>query len=141
MKAAAVAIFLALIFIFGCASTNSQSEMSGGKELRDFNGTKILVEIADKPTMLEQGLMGRTELCDNCGMLFVYNQDVQDGYWMRGMRMRIDIAFLDENYRPVKIYQNLPVCEMDPCQIYYPGKPYRYVLEVNANKSREIFGS
>ena len=135
------ALLVAGLLIFGCAySSSPQSEMSGGKELRDFNGTKILVEIADTPEKVKQGLMGREDLCDECGMLFVYAQDVEDVYWMKNMKMRIDIVFLDENYTPVKIFENVPICEKDPCPAYSAGKPYRYVLEVKAGKAKGIFG-
>jgi len=48
----------------------------------------IPIEIADTPAERETGLMGRTALAADAGMLFVFDQDQPLSFWMKTLQYR-----------------------------------------------------
>ncbi|GAA3906424.1 hypothetical protein GCM10022228_15790 [Halomonas cibimaris] len=101
------------------------------------NGPQRLeVEIADTPARRERGLMGRRQLGEGHGMLFVYGQTQpgSSGFWMYRTLIALDIAFIDGDGRIVSL-QTMPPCasaNAPQCPVYAPGAPYQAALEVNA---------
>lgn len=84
---------------------------------------------ADQPTR-QQGLMHRTEMPPDAGMLFLFPQDSAGGFWMKNTLIPLQIAFISADGEIVDILDMVP-CEEDPCEIYTPDGAYRYALEVN----------
>jgi uncharacterized protein len=91
---------------------------------------RVAVEIADSPAERERGLMGRANLGDDDGMVFVYDADQRGGFWMKNTLIPLSIAFYDASGRIVRILDMEP-CRRDPCPVYEPGVAYRGALEVN----------
>lgn len=96
------------------------------------NGAVVDVEVASTPAQLARGLMYRESLADGSGMFFVFESEGRHGFWMKNMEFPIDILWLDSDLRVVDITENVPPCRSDPCEIYRPDVPSRYVLEVPA---------
>lgn len=96
-----------------------------------INGKKILIEIADSEEERSKGLMFRTSLKENSGMLFIFNEPSPKRFWMKNTLIPLDIVFIDENKRIIHVETAQP-CTMDPCQIYASKESALYVLEVNA---------
>jgi len=92
--------------------------------------TTIAVELADTPAAREQGLMGRTSLPADAGMVFVYPEDHAGPFWMKDTLIPLSIAFYAADGRILRILDMQP-CEADPCPLYDPDVPYRGALEVN----------
>jgi len=92
--------------------------------------TTIAVELADTPAAREQGLMGRTSLPADAGMVFVYPEDHAGPFWMKDTLIPLSIAFYAADGRILRILDMQP-CEADPCPLYDPEVPYRGALEVN----------
>lgn len=91
-------------------------------------GDKIVnVEIADTPASRDQGLMFRQYLDDDSGMLFVFDDDDQRGFWMKNTIIPLSIAFLDSNGYILNIEDLIP----HDCQSKYSNGPARYALEMN----------
>ncbi len=88
----------------------------------------IDIEIADEFHEREQGLMYRTSMPENAGMLFVFSQASQLAFWMKNTKLPLDIIYLDQNGVIVDMYENTtPMSEKQlPAR-----KPAMYVLEVN----------
>jgi len=81
---------------------------------------------------LTLGLSGRDPLCAQCGMLFIFNGSAVRTFWMKDMKFPLDIMFMDENCKVVKIAASVPPCE-GACNVTYPsGRPAKYVLEASA---------
>jgi uncharacterized protein len=52
------------------------------------------LEVADSDAEREKGLGGRDSLCEECGMLFVFEQPGRYAFWMKDMRFPLDIIWL-----------------------------------------------
>ncbi len=92
----------------------------------------VTVEVVSKQDDMERGLMYRTGLEQNKGMLFVFPNDGKDSFWMKNMHFNLDILWISLDGRIVDIGQNIPACTAAPCPVYTPQSPARYVLELNS---------
>ena len=93
---------------------------------------EVFVEIADTEKELKRGLMGRTDLPEDYGMLFVFPVEAQHSFWMKDTLIPLDLIFIDKDNRVVDIKENFQPCEEEPCDIFRPENNVMYVLEVNA---------
>lgn len=55
---------------------------------------EIQAEVARTPQSRSQGLMQRTQLCADCGMLFVFPQANRHAFWMKNTPLPLSIAFI-----------------------------------------------
>jgi len=90
------------------------------------------VEVAQSPEAMARGLSGRESLGAGQGMLFAFDTDGIYGFWMKDMKLDLDILWLDRDGRIVYMQENLLPCTPQACPIYKPARSARYVLEVNA---------
>jgi hypothetical protein len=96
------------------------------------NGQSITLELAISPDRRNTGLMFRTKLAEDRGMLFVFERTVTQPFWMKNTFIPLDFIFLDGSGTITEIIDNVPPCEVDPCPSYPPRNPYRAMLEVSA---------
>jgi uncharacterized membrane protein (UPF0127 family) len=89
---------------------------------------KFSVEIADDMGEREQGLMFREHLDDNHGMLFVFENTQDVGFWMKNTPLPLDLIFIGQDGRVRAIRRGEP---LSPAVIS-PASPVRFVLEVKA---------
>ena len=59
------------------------------------DGFAVNARIADTPEKQEKGLMFVKELPENEGMLFVFEQDEEQAFWMKNTLIPLDIGFVD----------------------------------------------
>lgn len=109
---------------------------------RDAGGRDKIVRIGDKTYTLEvaitdgeheKGLSGRPRLADNRGMLFVFQQEKQECFWMKDMRFNLDIIWLDAKHRVVHTEHD--VSPKSYPRTYCPSKPAAYVIELSAGEA------
>lgn len=93
---------------------------------------RIEIEIADTQDLRSQGLMHRTQLAENQGMLFVYPDQAVRGVWMKNTLLSLDVLFISSEGKIVSILSGLTPCTQDPCPIYTSTTVAGYMLEVNA---------
>lgn len=93
----------------------------------DGERVEVEVEVADTRAEQARGLMGRTELAENAGMLFVLESEQSPGFYMRDTLVPLSIAFADSEGRIVDIQDMQPLDETR----HYPAEPAQYALEVN----------
>jgi uncharacterized membrane protein (UPF0127 family) len=96
----------------------------------------IDLELARTPQEHEVGLMYRDPLPPDSGMLFIYQAESREGYWMYHTLIPLSIAWIDRAGTIVDI-QDMPRLN-DPNDtqeasrtVYNPAAPYWYALEVN----------
>jgi uncharacterized protein len=90
----------------------------------------VQVEVADDEEERTTGLMGRTELGEEAGMVFLFPSDTRGAFWMKDTLIPLSIAFYAADGRIVRILDMEP-CRESPCPLYEPGVAYRGALEVN----------
>jgi len=100
-----------------------------------INDKVINIEIADTAEKISKGLGERESLPEDNGMLFIFKDKRQYGFWMKGMQFPLDIIWIDDN-KIADISKNLPV-EVDNLTTYKPITPVNYILEVNAGYADE----
>jgi uncharacterized membrane protein (UPF0127 family) len=86
----------------------------------------LQVEVADTPQQRMVGLMGRTRLDSDAGMLFVFEQKGTHCFWMRNTLIPLSIAFLADDGTIIDIQDMQPQTQIFHC----PRGPIRYALEV-----------
>ena len=96
---------------------------SSGKEVR------VRVEIADDVLEQSRGLMYRTALADDRGMLFVYPDEEERSFWMRNTLILPSQTLVDSDVRIVDIdvLQPLAYAPDGSCS----AEPAQYAMEVN----------
>ncbi|MHB1830578.1 MAG: DUF192 domain-containing protein [Candidatus Micrarchaeaceae archaeon] len=103
------------------------------------NGVKFKVEIADTKRKIWIGLMYRTKLSRNEGMLFVFANDAKHGFWMFETKISLDIVWLNKNKRIVYVVRDAQPCRsILDCETIYPDKKARYALEFKAGVAKEL---
>ena len=121
----------------GAAAEDPRSEdtSSAGRDARTVlirasdGPVRVNVEIADDTDEMSRGLMGRTALAEDAGMLFVYPEERELSFWMRDTLIPLSIAFMDSEGRIVDIQDMKPLDDQPPH--YVSAEPARYALEVN----------
>jgi uncharacterized protein len=98
-------------------------DASGGKKVG------VRVEVADDLAEQAKGLMDRTTLGENRGMLFVYPDERERSFWMKDTLIPLSIAFIDSERRIIDIQDMKPLDDEPPS--YVSAEPAQYALEVN----------
>lgn len=112
---------------------------SHGAETRiTINNVSFDVDLAITQDEQAQGLMGRTELKKDQGMLFVYSEPRQPSFWMKDTLIPLDILFFDHNSQLIKLFSRVPPCKKEPCKTYSTATPALYVLELPAGTAKEL---
>lgn len=98
------------------------------------SGQVVRVEIAKTAPEQSRGLGGRDFLAEDEGMLFVFNEPKKPVFWMKDMKMNLDIIWI-RDYKVVEITENVPAepgQTDDKLRRYSPASEVDMVLEVNA---------
>lgn len=97
----------------------------------------LTAEVAETPRQRQRGLMFRTSMPEEAGMMFVFQASQAGGFWMYNTILPLSIAYIDSSGNIVTIR------DMEPCAggsqaecsqeaaAYLATAPYRYALEVN----------
>ena len=101
-----------------------------------INGIEIIAEIADDDNERAIGLMNRSSLAEDRGMIFIFDDEKQRSFWMKNTLMPLDMIFIDSNGTIVDITTMQP-CKSLFCESYRSKEPAQYVLEVNAGFAEE----
>ena len=103
---------------------------------QDSDSTALLVEIARSEAQHELGLSGRPFLDAESGMLFQFDRVRlgDEGFWMVGAEVPLDIAFLDGDGLILRIL-TMDLCQSElsanSCPGYFPGVEYSSAMEAN----------
>ena len=96
---------------------------------------KITVEVADNDKLRSLGFMGRTDIPEGTGMLFIWNDEAYRNFWMKNTPSSLDIIFFDKNGYFVNVQENTIPFSLDNIQSL---KPSKYVLELIAGSSKKF---
>lgn len=120
--------FALLVVVIGGSAHAQSSEVGIRFETVDLllDGHLIFAEIAKTESQREQGLSGRTKLAPNRGMLFVFDKQEVQYFWMKGTHFDLDLAFFDDQLELIEITELQALDE----RIYTSRLPARTVLEL-----------
>lgn len=128
-------LFILLILVIAISIITTACIKKTNKDRAGFveiQGKKIYAEVASTPEQRARGLMYRKELCGECGMLFVFNQEDYYSFWMENTTIPLDIVFINSDLKVVEVIKAQPrIQDQGTCGIYIPENKARYVLETN----------
>jgi uncharacterized membrane protein (UPF0127 family) len=107
-----------------------------------IGGEAFKLEIAADPVSRARGLMGREEIKEHGGMLFVYRDARRLTFWMKNCLVDIDLIYLNANGRVVRWHKmkKVPPRAQDETEgayewrlmPYRSGRPAQFVIELKA---------
>lgn len=101
----------------------------------------IKLEVASTPATIERGLMFRTSLPPNNGMVFLFHPNRTVNFWMYHTLIPLDMLFVKDG-KIVKIFADVPPCKSEnprDCPDYPngPGIDVTEVVEVNGGYAQQ----
>ena len=95
----------------------------------------IDIEIADTPDQQQRGLMNRSFMQNDQGMLFIFDEERPQSFWMKNTIIPLDIIYVNSKMNIVSIAENTtPYSEQS-----IPSRgPAIYVVEVNGGYAAQF---
>jgi uncharacterized membrane protein (UPF0127 family) len=93
----------------------------------------VEVELAYSATAMERGLMYRTSMPENTGMLFTYAEDRKRSFWMKNTCIPLDMFFIRSDSIIAGILEQVPTLNLASRSV---ACPVQHVLELNAGWAR-----
>lgn len=119
-----VAVLLVTASVLACAQDGPQKlpsiTLNAGMHL-------IQAEVAQTPEQRSTGLMFRSTMGTNEGMLFAFEEPGQQCFWMKNTLLPLSVAFVADDGSVVNIENMRPQTLDSHCS----AKPVRFVLEMN----------
>lgn len=126
-------VLLALLML-----TTTSCATSSNEPWVELRGQRFIVEIADDDASRARGLMFRNELAPDRGMLFIFEREQPQAFWMRNTYIPLDILYFDAQRRLVSMSQRTPPCRSQQCPSYPSKGAARYTLEIAAGRASEL---
>lgn len=99
---------------------------------KDSTEITLAIEFAETDYEVHTGLMYRTTMEENQGMLFIFPDVAMHSFYMKNTEFALDIIFIDENRNIASFQKNAQPLNENGLSSQVPVK---YVLEVNAGLS------
>jgi uncharacterized membrane protein (UPF0127 family) len=97
-------------------------------ELR-IKDAPVFAEVVSQPQDRALGLMFRRSLAPDSGMLFLFDEDEFQRFWMKNTLIPLSIAYITRDSLITDILEMAPLDTTTP---YASTKPVRYALEMNS---------
>ncbi len=125
---------LSLIVFLSVAATALGEDGAPKFETRviEISGKRVTVEVADDDERRAYGLMNRSRLAEDRGMLFVFQTEERRAFWMKNTRIPLSIGYFDKS-RTLREIINMypqPITVMQP-KTYPSRTEAQYALEMN----------
>ena len=88
---------------------------------------RIQAEVASTQQARQVGLMNRTSMPTDSGMLFIFDQKATHCFWMSNTKIPLAIAFIADDGKIV----NIEEMQAETLNNHCPKAPVRYALEMN----------
>ncbi|MDF1722218.1 MAG: DUF192 domain-containing protein [Minwuia sp.] len=124
-----LSLFLLLATVMPAAAQDMTAlsvETAGGER-------RFAVEVADTPATRRRGLMFREAMPLDHGMLFNFERNQHQSFWMKNTPLPLDIIFIDRRGIIVHIHHNAVPYDETPIPSVRPASA---VLEVNGGVAR-----
>lgn len=103
------------------------------KKKVSLSGKTLVVEMAETAEQHEQGLMFRTSMGQDEGMLFVFKNEETRYFWMKNTMIDLSIGFFDRNLVLIDVQEMKSGKGIEESRLasYASSKPAKYALEMN----------
>ncbi len=133
-------IILCLLLSFvvaACDSKEGAAQSTDKLTITKQDGTKhaFKIELALTPQQQQQGLMNRTEMAKNAGMLFFFGPEAPRSFWMKNTLIPLDMIFIKKDGVILNIHDS--AIPNDLTSVKSEG-PVSAVLEVNGGLSKKL---
>jgi uncharacterized protein len=130
--AAAITLFIA---VKGFTEKSPKKVDFPKREITLVNGKhqkKLIIEIAKSEAQHEYGLMNRTKLGKDEGMLFIFDDESIRSFWMKNTLINLSIGYFDKSKKLIDIQEMTAVTSILQTEIpNYPSRgPAQYALEM-----------
>ena len=95
---------------------------------------RFTVEVAATPEQQETGLMFRTALAPDRGMIFPYSPPQDVAFWMKNTLIPLDMVFIREDGTIARIVTARPLDETTVSS----GEPVATVLEIGGGRAAQL---
>ncbi len=128
MKHPLPSLFLAALFLGGFLLQAAPAPQTNLPKATLTLGTNTLIaQIAADDASRERGLMSRTNLSENEGMIFLFPQPRPVSFWMKDTPVPLSIAYVDPSGRILEIHDLKP---LDETPVPSASERVAYALEV-----------
>jgi len=110
----------------------AQYSAAGRAEAVFPDKTVVALEVARTEPERSRGLMFRTSMAEQAGMIFLLERPGVYPFWMKNTLIPLDMFWTDTTGKVVWIAESVPPCQADPCPEYPPKAVASYVIETNA---------
>jgi hypothetical protein len=132
-------LLTALLILTSCGPKATSLEDFHTQPITLPGGQVIRAEIMISNFDLTRGLMFRTSLAPDHGMLFVHAEAGNYQHWMYQVLIPLDIIWLDSNRDIVEMAENAQPCktQASKCAQYGGKQISAYVLEIGGGMARK----
>ncbi len=114
----------------GAGCTPDQVQLRG-----DWGQARFSIELADDAAERAEGLMNRASMPQSAGMLFVYPEARDVGFWMKNTLIPLDMIFLDSAGTVARVHSNAIPGDLTPIM---GGGDIKAVLEINGGLAQRL---
>lgn len=117
------------------ANSKDKTEVaSSNLEAKRFDFESL--EIANNDNERSTGFKYRTDICDKCAILFIFEYPLKVDFWMKDTPSSLDIIFITDNGRVTDVHKNTNPYQVEPK--YKSSEKIKYTLEVKAGISQTL---
>jgi uncharacterized membrane protein (UPF0127 family) len=129
-----------LLLLASCGTKPTTVDEFATRPVTMPTGQVIRAETAISDVDLARGLMFRTSLAADHGMLFVHSQPDRHRSWTYQNLIPVDMIWLDSRHNIVEMAENVQPCQTQAskCPQYGGNQISSYVLEIPAGMSRKF---
>jgi len=132
-----LAVLFACVLVAACAPSQSRSLLPTSRLVVDAEKGPVAftVEVASDEASQKQGLMFRTELAPDAGMLFDFHKAGPVAFWMKNTPLSLDMLFIRTDGTISTIASDtIPYSE----DAIPSSEPVRAVLEIGGGRSAAL---
>ena len=130
-----------MLFVLVCSVACSRDERHRAVKIDPaapvaviIGDARVTVELADTTSSISRGLMHRTQLAADTGMLFLMGYERDHAFWMKNTLIPLDMIFIARDLTVAGVVHETQPRSERPRRA---GAPSLYVLEVNAGWAAE----
>lgn len=139
-------IGLVITTLTGFALLSNQQGIVRQDPIADFLTTQIIttnqtqytfsLEVADSAEEWSKGLMSRTSIPENSGMIFIFPDTAYRNFWMKDTLISLDIIYVDHNLKVVDIHHST---KPNQTATTYPSAlPAKYAIELPGGTAKKL---